>query len=639
MRYIDVCSGISAPTAAWKPLGWQALCYAEIEAAPRAVLAHHYPDVPLVGDFTQIKGDEYGPVDLLVGGTPCQSFSIAGLRGGLADGRGNLALEYLRLADRARPRWLVWENVPGVLSSNGGRDFGAILGGMGELGYGFAYRVLDAQHFGVPQRRRRVFVVGYLGDWRRAAAVLFERHGLSGHPAPRREAREETAVCPTLRAGGNRTGGDRPPGTDVDTADSLIVHEATHDVAGTMMSYAKSGGDSNRIDNAAGGYMAITHSLRADGFRESHANAGVMPAVAYAIQERAVSENLDAGPQGKGFQADVGYTLEARNKVQAVAFAGSREVAGALTANYGKQPDSSDTGLGPNLAVGSSAVRRLTPRECERLQGFPETVRTVRIEVCEGVKSDHAKSAPLISAASNRALPEHAAVRVLIDFEQQAVRLLRADGSNWYASGAERPSASPLSMPTDAFARLAAHTIISLVPVTEDGSEALRASIMHSTPRLSGNASVSVSGREIAALANDVERFTSEANRLSKFTTSPLGPSTPAYVSTLQTWSCCVLAAISGFIPAEIRSAASYCVEVEVVAGFTSVPYRNRMMADGPRYKMLGNSMAVPVMAFIGQRIAMVDATRPSPAPPLAAISEPVGGGDFVHGAINNDRA
>jgi DNA (cytosine-5)-methyltransferase 1 len=186
--YLSVCSGIEAATVAWHPLGWTPAAFSEIEAFPRAVLAHHYPDVPCHGDFTTIGADEYGPIDLLVGGTPCQSFSVAGLRGGLGDDRGNLALEYLRLADRKRPRWLVWENVPGVLSSNGGRDFGAILGGMVELGYSFAYRVLDAQFFGVPQRRRRVFVVGHLGDWRRAAAVLFERHSLSGNPAPRREA-------------------------------------------------------------------------------------------------------------------------------------------------------------------------------------------------------------------------------------------------------------------------------------------------------------------------------------------------------------------------------------------------------------------------------------------------------------------
>ena len=119
-------------------------------------------------------------IDVLVGGTPCQSFSVAGLRRGLADPRGNLALVYLGILDKYRPSWCVWENVPGVLSSNGGRDFGAFLGALGQLGYSFAYRMLDAQHFGVPQRRRRVFVVGHLGDWRRAAEVLFEREGVRG---------------------------------------------------------------------------------------------------------------------------------------------------------------------------------------------------------------------------------------------------------------------------------------------------------------------------------------------------------------------------------------------------------------------------------------------------------------------------
>lgn len=181
MRYGSVCSGIEAATVAWHPLGWEPAFFSEIEPFPRAVLQHHYPEVPLHGDFTTIQGTEYGPIDLLVGGTPCQSFSVAGLRGGLDDDRGNLALEFLRLADRTRPRWLVWENVPGVLSTNGGSDFGSILGGLVELGYGFAYRVLDAQYFGSAAFRRRVFVVGYRGRWQFAAATLFERECLSGN--------------------------------------------------------------------------------------------------------------------------------------------------------------------------------------------------------------------------------------------------------------------------------------------------------------------------------------------------------------------------------------------------------------------------------------------------------------------------
>jgi DNA (cytosine-5)-methyltransferase 1 len=181
MRYLSICSGIEAATVAWHPLGWEAAAFAEIDPFARAVLAHHYPAVPLHGDFTTIKDGDYGAIDLLVGGTPCQSFSIAGLRKGLDDDRGNLTLEYIRLAERLRPRWLVWENVPGVLSIDGGRTFGAFLGGLAECGYGFAYRILDAQYFGVPQRRRRVFVVGYLGDWRPPAAVFLEPEGLRGY--------------------------------------------------------------------------------------------------------------------------------------------------------------------------------------------------------------------------------------------------------------------------------------------------------------------------------------------------------------------------------------------------------------------------------------------------------------------------
>ena len=209
MRYGSVCSGVEAATAAWHPLGWEPQWFSEIEKFPSAVLAHHYPDVPNLGDMTQFQEWPNDPIDLLVGGTPCQSFSVAGLRKGLDDPRGNLMLTYLAIAERNKPRWLVWENVPGVLSSNRGRDFGTFLAALGKIGYGFAYRVLDAQYFGVAQRRRRVFVVGYLGDWRRAAAVLFERESMSGYPAPSREAGEKAAPTVTQGAPFSRTGNER----------------------------------------------------------------------------------------------------------------------------------------------------------------------------------------------------------------------------------------------------------------------------------------------------------------------------------------------------------------------------------------------------------------------------------------------
>jgi len=194
MVYGSICSGVEAASLAWKPLGWQPQWFAEIEKFPAAVLTHHWPKVDNLGDITDeafIK--RTGAIDLLVGGTPCQSFSYAGLRGGLDDDRGNLALRFCQIALHLAPRWIVWENVPGVLSSNGGKDFGSILGALGECGYGVAYRILDAQYFGVAQRRRRVFVVGYLGDWRPPAAVLFERESLLGHTEKSAKKRQEAA--------------------------------------------------------------------------------------------------------------------------------------------------------------------------------------------------------------------------------------------------------------------------------------------------------------------------------------------------------------------------------------------------------------------------------------------------------------
>ena len=198
MKYGSVCSGIEAASVAWHGLGWQPQWFSEIEKFPCSVLAHRFPDVPNLGDMTKLLTNDTfrnTDIDCLVGGTPCQSFSVAGLRAGLGDERGNLALEYVRLLMCKQPRWFLWENVPGVLSSSNGADFAAILSAwtgrdiepqkfgtagiiQGEF-YSIAWRVLDSRHFGVPQRRRRVFVVGHLGnDWRPSAAVLFERESL-----------------------------------------------------------------------------------------------------------------------------------------------------------------------------------------------------------------------------------------------------------------------------------------------------------------------------------------------------------------------------------------------------------------------------------------------------------------------------
>lgn len=368
MIYGSVCSGIEAATVAWHSLGWEPAWFAEIENFPSRVLAHHYPNVRNFGDFTTI-GADVGPIDLLVGGTPCQSFSIAGLRGGLEDERGNLTLEYCRLADRLRPRWVVWENVPGVLSSNGGRDFGAIVGALAELGYGLAWRVLDAQHFGVPQRRRRVFLVGYLGDWRRAAAVLFEPESLRGNPPAGGKARKAA----TRRPGRGTTSGGRTAGTLPEIVGPLCARNTSH-------GHGASG--TNNQDVYAG--HVVPHPIAVH-LTQDPISGPVAPALSAGSSEGCASLGILAF-SSKDYGADVGTispTLRAGEHDQSHANAGAPpaivafgrnntsgpdRTAGALTAHggpYGRQDFSSET------FVLQSTVRRLTPRECERLQGFP----------------------------------------------------------------------------------------------------------------------------------------------------------------------------------------------------------------------------------------------------------------------------
>ena len=335
MRYGSVCSGIEAATMAWHSLGWVPSFFSEIEAFPRAVLEHHYPEVPVHGDFTTIGADQYGSIDLLVGGTPCQSFSIAGLRKGLDDDRGNLALEFLRLAQRKQPKWVVWENVPGVLSSNGGRDFGSFLGALVELGYGFAYRVCDAQWWGVAQRRRRVFVVGYLGGWRRPAAVLFEREGLFGNSPPSREEGEKVAPAVTTGPPFSRTGNQRV--------------EAEALVTARMRGFGDYECDGTASALKARDYKDATDLI-------------AFPAEMSGTQA-ATTPNLSP-------TLSVGHTTDV-TVIDRAAFNQGKN------AQYEPRIEEAETtptivARGPHAVHANMSVRRLTCVECERLQGFPD---------------------------------------------------------------------------------------------------------------------------------------------------------------------------------------------------------------------------------------------------------------------------
>lgn len=346
MNYLSLFSGIEAATAAWHSLGWNCIAVAEIEPFPCSVLAHHYPHVPNLGDVTQVSEADVallGPIDLVVFGSPCQDLSVAGKRKGFEDGtRSSLFFTAMRIIGWAREhcgcRFALWENVPGAFSSNEGRDFAAVVerlagidgvdvpthgwgsegAALGDAGL-VEWSTLDAQWFGVAQRRRRVFALADFGDWTRRPPILLEPDSMRGDSAPRRGTGEDVAGALATRID---RGGVNSEGTD----GHLVA--STGDVA-----HCLNAGGMNRFDYET--EAMVVHSLRAEGFDASEDGTGrgtpLVPAVAFQPSQSGVRVD------------DVHATLDSNN--------GSRR---------------------HNGAVLGSAVRRLTPRECERLQGFPD---------------------------------------------------------------------------------------------------------------------------------------------------------------------------------------------------------------------------------------------------------------------------
>jgi DNA (cytosine-5)-methyltransferase 1 len=488
MKFGSVASGIEGASAAWDALGWECVFASEIDPFPCEVLKYRFPHVPNLGDMTNFKEWPDANLDVLVGGTPCQSFSVAGLRKGLDDPRGDLTLTFAAIAARYRPRWLVWENVPGLLSSSGGRDFAAFLGlltgtvvevppgGWQTAGfvagipdaYGVAYRVLDAQYCGVPQRRRRIILVGYSGDYRPAAAVLLELASLRGDPAPRRSPRE--GVARSLAGGAAERSG---------SGDSGAVSETV----GALTNGASDGlGWRCGPDEAAAGHAipttvpaltdvpVVSQCLNAGGHhggkRTDPETETLIPAVANCLTRRmhkgvnttfdegqtmipvvartldvhgrAASEDgtgrgailipvafkashytrdkdgapsevtpplysgADAGGQVAVFVSDISPTLRAGGNQTG----GDRppgtdvDTVETLTAfnvypssGQGSQLEASQTDVASSL----TAVRRLTPRECERLQGFPDDWTAIPM----GKRGHVAKDGPRYKALGN----------------------------------------------------------------------------------------------------------------------------------------------------------------------------------------------------------------------------------------------
>ncbi len=546
LRYLSVCSGIEAASVAWHPLGWQPVAFSEIEPFPSAVLAHHYPNVPNLGDMTRFEEwpvELLADADILVGGTPCQAFSVAGKRESLADARGNLSLTYIKLLEaideqRSRagrlPAICIWENVPGVLSTKD-NAFGCFLAGLvGEevplqaprgkwkdagVVVGperlAAWRILDAQFFGVAQRRRRVFLVSvslrHPRAWACAAAVLPLIESVRRDSPPRREAREAVAGGATQCFAGSRQS----------------------DVAATLETTAH---DYSRAD----GFNMVAHALRAEGFDASEGGTGrgtpLVPVV-FKVRGGVEREDGSRGSTNIGKQAGKGY-LGSEERAFTLAAAQDQFVAQPVAFHNRQDPDVSGDITHPLGAKdnGMAVAQPIPFRKSRRAQSVDDHETWVEDGVSNTLNCFDVGDVRAVDVVAQP-------VAYGIDGEQNAseelIGTLRSHQSGGY-EGAR--VAQPVAFEPGSIARNAG-------PVGESPlAPTLRREMGDNQPAV---------------------RIDMQVRRL-----------TPVECERLQ-----------GFPD-----------------GYTNIPWRKKPEApDGPRYKALGNSMAVPCMAWIGKRIAEVD--------------------------------
>lgn len=545
MKYVSIFSGIEAATVAWHPLGWEPLAFSEIDPFPSTVLQHHYPDIPNLGDITKIDWSPYvGAADIVVGGSPCQSFSVAGKREGLA-GASGLMFEYIRAVRELRPRWFVWENVPGAFTSERGEAYRQLLSEMDALGYGLAWRVLDAQFFGVAQRRERVFLVGSLGTMR-CAEVLFERESLSWNHQSSRQKRQALTEEAQERVGeADHDSGCLNPGE----TQSRRVYPASG-VYPTLSTREKSGQNQESVFTQFGDDVAGTLTSRYDSSPCVDRGANVV------VDERDkvfLCQTAQTGSNGKLVkQDDVMNTLDRTNSTAVAALDFNPTDARLRYAN----DDVSQT-LTARARTGGNQVPlvQVQPLVFNPNAGITEKGggSALSEDVTPTLKTDHN---PAVAFASNqrdevRELEVAGALAAQPGIKQQTY-ICRADGQ---ANAMTSVDMAPT---------LTSHAKKDppLIYPAEDsiGEGALIQRDMSATLSTHNTQTPITGGREKRGLT--VRRLTPrECERLQGFPDD-----------------------------------------------YTDIPYRNKEHApDGPRYKALGNSMAVPVMRWIGERIRTVE--------------------------------
>lgn len=561
MKYVSIFSGIEAATVAWQPLGWEPIAFSEIDPFPSTVLQHHYPNVPNLGDITKIDWSPYvGAADIVVGGSPCQSFSVAGKREGLA-GASGLMFEYIRAVRDLRPRWFVWENVPGAFTSERGEAYRQLLSEMDALGYGLAWRVLDAQFFGVAQRRERVFLVGSLGTMR-CAEVLFERESLSWDHQSSRQKRQALAEEAQGCVGeADHDSGCLTPGE----TQSRRVYP-TSGVYPTLSTREKSGQNQESVFTQFGDDIAGTLTARYDSSPCVDRGANVV------VDERDkvfLCQTAQTGSNGKLVkQDDVMNTLDRTNSTAVAALDFNPTDARLRYAH----DDVSQT-LTARAGTGGNQVPLVQVQPVAFLYNQGSKARSLGLgEINPTLKTDHN---PVVAFAQNqcddsREQGDVAGALVVRQGAKQQTYICRADGQTNAMEGenlaptltSHAKKDPPLIYPVDESEEMKPVTLQIRGGKPGGGKGALIQHDMSATLSTHNTQTLITGDNEEGGLT--VRRLTPrECERLQGFPDD-----------------------------------------------YTDIPYRNKEHApDGARYKALGNSMAVPVMRWIGERIQMVEET------------------------------
>lgn len=556
MKYISIFSGIEAATVAWQPFRWKPIAFSEIDPFPSAVLQHHYPNIPNLGDITKIDWSPYvGAADIVVGGSPCQSFSIAGKREGLA-GASGLMYEYIRAVRELRPRWFVWENVPGALTSEQGGAYRQLLSEMDALGYGLAWRVLDAQFFGVAQRRERVFLVGSLGTMC-SAEVLFERESMSwDHQSSRQKRQALTEEAQGCVGTADHDSGCLTPGE----TQSRRVYP-TSGVYPTLSTREKSGQNQESVFTQFGDDVAGTLTARYDSSPCVDRGANVV------VDERDkiyLCQTAQTGSNGKLVkQDDVMNTLDRTNSTAVAALDFNPTDARLRYAH----DDVSQT-LTARAGTGGNQVPLVQVQPVAFLYNQGSKARSLGLgEISPTLKTDHN---PVVAFAQNQCDDSRdAGTLVVRQGAEQQTYICRADGqTNAMTSVNLAPTLTshakkdpPLIYPAEDSTREDEPVTLQIRGGKPGGGKgALIQHDMHATLPTHNTQTLITGDHEERGLT--VRRLTPrECERLQGFSDD-----------------------------------------------YTDVPYRNKEHApDGARYKALGNSMAVPVMRWIGERIQMVE--------------------------------